>query len=285
MTAAARNVVVGEAVDEYRRLLYVALTRAADRLIICGSVGVRRRPDGCWYDLDLRCADAALRRGAGGRRRRHGAALSQESRERPRRCRLILLRNRRRLATFRTGCAAMRRVEEPPPAPLSPSQAYDEPAPRPRIESAARKAALERGLAMHRLLQSLPAIVPERRAEAARRYLARKKELTVEDRDDLARKALLVTEDRRFHGAVPSGSKAEVPIVGRVVHGGGVAAGGWHHRPPGGHRGRDPHRRLQDQPRSAAKARRRAERPMWRSSRSIARCSRSSTLVRPSAPP
>ncbi len=49
--AAARTTTVNDAVDEYRRLLYVAMTRAADRLIICGSVGENRRPAGCWYDL------------------------------------------------------------------------------------------------------------------------------------------------------------------------------------------------------------------------------------------
>ena len=42
----------GDAEDEYRRLLYVAMTRAADRLVICGSDGKNKRPDGCWYNLD-----------------------------------------------------------------------------------------------------------------------------------------------------------------------------------------------------------------------------------------
>ncbi len=37
--------------DEYRRLLYVAMTRAADRLIVCGAEGRSKRPEGCWYDL------------------------------------------------------------------------------------------------------------------------------------------------------------------------------------------------------------------------------------------
>ena len=37
--------------DEYRRLLYVAMTRAAERLIVCGTEGERTRPKGCWYDL------------------------------------------------------------------------------------------------------------------------------------------------------------------------------------------------------------------------------------------
>ena len=42
---------MAEAEDEYRRLLYVAMTRAADRLIVCGADGERQRPTGCWYNL------------------------------------------------------------------------------------------------------------------------------------------------------------------------------------------------------------------------------------------
>ncbi len=42
---------LSEAEHEYRRLLYVAMTRAADLLIICGAEGQRKRPKGCWYDL------------------------------------------------------------------------------------------------------------------------------------------------------------------------------------------------------------------------------------------
>src|SRR5262249_14757616 len=49
--AEARAAALGAAEDEYRRLLYVAMTRAADRLIVCGSVGQRQPPAGCWYDL------------------------------------------------------------------------------------------------------------------------------------------------------------------------------------------------------------------------------------------
>jgi len=40
-----------DARDEYRRLLYVAMTRAAERLVICGTQGVNKIPDGCWYQL------------------------------------------------------------------------------------------------------------------------------------------------------------------------------------------------------------------------------------------
>ena len=51
VVAASRALALAEAEHEYRRLLYVAMTRAADRLIICGADGERTRPKGCWYDL------------------------------------------------------------------------------------------------------------------------------------------------------------------------------------------------------------------------------------------
>ena len=49
--SAARERMRREAEDEYRRLLYVAMTRAIDRLIVCGAEGERKRPDGCWWNL------------------------------------------------------------------------------------------------------------------------------------------------------------------------------------------------------------------------------------------
>ena len=38
---------------EHRRLLYVAMTRAAQRLIVAGHETSKRRPADCWYDLIL----------------------------------------------------------------------------------------------------------------------------------------------------------------------------------------------------------------------------------------
>ena len=50
VTAAARSNAILER-NEYRRLLYVAMTRAADRLVVCGSIGEMAAPPGCWYEL------------------------------------------------------------------------------------------------------------------------------------------------------------------------------------------------------------------------------------------
>jgi ATP-dependent helicase/nuclease subunit A len=220
-TAAARATAVGEAVDEYRRLLYVAMTRAADRLVICGSVGLIRRPPGCWYDLMVdtlkpHCSEEPADVGDG-----------------------MVLRYRETLAKPETlslfDLAPQQPTKPKAPewlmrpvasvgvalAPLSPSQLHDETTPIARRSGTARRQAMARGVVMHRLLQSLPAIHPDHRADAARRYLAGKsKDLTAEECEELARKAITLVSHPDFAAAFSPESKAEVPIVGRVLHGG-----------------------------------------------------------------
>jgi ATP-dependent helicase/nuclease subunit A len=49
--ADARALAQQAARDEHSRLLYVAMTRAAERLIVCGAQGKNKIPDGCWYRL------------------------------------------------------------------------------------------------------------------------------------------------------------------------------------------------------------------------------------------
>jgi ATP-dependent helicase/nuclease subunit A len=47
----AREAMLDEYEHEHRRLLYVAMTRAAERLIVCGCQGRHKVNDGCWYKL------------------------------------------------------------------------------------------------------------------------------------------------------------------------------------------------------------------------------------------
>src|SRR5207245_1108516 len=42
--ADARTAAVSATENEYRRLLYVAMTRAADRLVICGATSAAKKP-------------------------------------------------------------------------------------------------------------------------------------------------------------------------------------------------------------------------------------------------
>ena len=52
--------------EEHRRLLYVALTRARDRLVVCGFENRNGVKDGSWYALAKTAAESigvALKRG------------------------------------------------------------------------------------------------------------------------------------------------------------------------------------------------------------------------------
>ena len=72
--ADARARGIDEARDEYRRLLYVGMTRAAERLVVCGTKGVNKIRKAAGTS-SCSSAQAAIRRER--RRRRQGLALPQ----------------------------------------------------------------------------------------------------------------------------------------------------------------------------------------------------------------
>jgi ATP-dependent helicase/nuclease subunit A len=108
--------------------------------------------------------------------------------------------------------------------PLSPSRAYDEETAPVRANStgspAERKKAMARGVLMHRLLQSLPDIPRAARPEAALRHLARAAgDFGAEEQKSLLAQVWRVLEDARFSQLFSPGSRAEIPIVGRLKDG------------------------------------------------------------------
>jgi ATP-dependent helicase/nuclease subunit A len=72
-----------------------------------------------------------------------------------------------------------------------------------------------RGRMIHGLLERLPDVAPERRAEAARAWLERQG-VDAPDCEAFAREALKVIEDARFAAVFGPKSRAETPIVGMV---------------------------------------------------------------------
>jgi len=220
--AAARDAARSEAENEYRRLLYVAMTRAADRLIICGADGRTKRPERCWYDLvrgplqeflveEDDCGEKVLRfcktpTGAVAVTA-PAAALEKSARH-----------------EFPAWLRQQAPTETPRSAPLSPSSAFDEEILQiaPSAGSAAdRQKALERGRLVHRLMQALPDIPAERRTDAAERYLANAAtEFLPAERTAMARQVLAILDDENFAEIFASGSRAEVPIVGRIARAG-----------------------------------------------------------------
>ena len=78
---------------------------------------------------------------------------------------------------------------------------------------------MARGVLMHRLLQSLPDLASAARLEAGRRHLARNAGiLSAAEREAMLGEVLAVLEDPRFAGLFQPGSRAEVPIVGRLEY-------------------------------------------------------------------
>jgi len=113
---------------------------------------------------------------------------------------------------------------QPPPARLlSPSTSYDEIAmarAAVRGDRFGRDKARARGVLMHRLLQALPDIPQAARADAARRHLARTAAaFSAEECEAMLEQIRQVLDDARFAQLFLPGSRAEVPIVGRLANG------------------------------------------------------------------
>ena len=108
----------------------------------------------------------------------------------------------------------------PEPAALrtiTPSSLMDDDAARPAA-TGGMASALLRGSLVHRLLQALPEIPPARRTKAATDYLARAgAKLAAEERAEISAQVVRVLEDARFYELYGPGSRAEVPIVGRLI--------------------------------------------------------------------
>jgi ATP-dependent helicase/nuclease subunit A len=218
--AVARQQALDSASDEYRRLLYVAMTRAADRLIVCGADGRNKRPDGCWYDLIRSALESFLVEETDGEEkvfryrkapevaaeRGTVAAGDIEKAERP------------KLPSWlrESAPAEVRRDEA-----LSPSSVFDEEIGRVGFAAASiadRRKALQRGRIVHRLMQALPDIAPERRQAAADRYLASAAmDFSEAEQAAMATQMFAILGDPRFAEVFTPGSRPEVPIVGRIA--------------------------------------------------------------------
>ena len=149
----ARNAALEDARDEYRRLLYVGMTRAAERLIVCGTKGVNKSPEGCWHQLVLDALQPEsvetddVDVGKIWHFSKNTGAPAQELADKP---------------TSQIALPDWLRTAVKPAKPavwvLTPSDAGDTDAPHRLATGADRTSALLRGTLTHRLLQSLPDI-------------------------------------------------------------------------------------------------------------------------------
>jgi ATP-dependent helicase/nuclease subunit A len=206
--------------NEYRRLLYVAMTRAEDRLIVCGAEGKTKRPDGCWYDLLERFLKAQM-------------TEEDDNGEKVWRYRKAETGTAAPAIVSGENPAGLEKHEFPPwlkqPAPpaaprtvvLSPSSAFgegDEQGAPSAGTAADREKALQRGRIVHRLMQSLPDIPVEHRKAALERYLGNfATDFSAAEQADIARQVFAVLDEQTFADIFAPGGRAEVPIIGRIA--------------------------------------------------------------------
>jgi ATP-dependent helicase/nuclease subunit A len=206
------------------------MTRAEDRLIVCGYRGKRDPHPGIWHNL----VNAALAGAPESTVRRHPAADTDVIRHQVSGAGSV---------AAEPGSASAEKPSAPVfddlpclpegfgeelPRPLSPSGASlligetDEPELPATVASAldretAPSFAIERGLAMHRLLQTLPDLPESERKAAAHRYLARiGAGWRGEDRERAWASVASILGDAGFAPIFAPGSRAEVSIMGTL---------------------------------------------------------------------
>jgi ATP-dependent helicase/nuclease subunit A len=210
--------------EEHWRLLYVALTRAAERLVVAGVLPKRGLSENCWYEkvrLSMEALGAAWRddpRWQGVLEYR-GSVPASAVRPRARGAKVPLPQPL--IPDWATRAAP---PEARPPRPLAPSAlvADAEAAPPP---SESLRAAARRGILIHQLFERLPGVQPGERTAAALRWLERSAGVAdAAEREQIAGLVCSILDDPQFKPLFGPGSLAEAPIAatlpdGRVVAG------------------------------------------------------------------
>ncbi|HJV40767.1 double-strand break repair helicase AddA [Caulobacter sp.] len=219
-SAKARKLREDKESQEALRLLYVALTRARDRLILCGRIDARTKDDkvGGWYAA-VRAAFAHAEIAP------HVRTIGEDE--------AAFLRYGPDPAPapgveaeIRVPAAAPSwMIQAAPPEPAAaryaaPSRIEDNarvPAPSP-LARVAGLGRYRRGELVHKLLQILPDLLPDQRPNAARRLMAAERDLTDDQRQEMVAAAFGVLDDARFAAVFGPGSRAEVALAGTSAH-------------------------------------------------------------------
>ncbi|MBT4889042.1 MAG: double-strand break repair helicase AddA, partial [Rhodospirillales bacterium] len=208
--------------EEYRRLLYVAMTRARDRLYITGwerknpaKEAAHGRDEGSWYELvkpalegmdGLEIQDEILQFSTP---QRDAPVTGDEASIQ------ILPLPISEQPDWLRGAPP---IEPEPSLPLSPSKPTGE---EPTVSSPFEgedTSRYRRGSLIHRLLQSLPDLPAGERAQAARRWLEKTaSDLEVDILEDIATETLNIVQHSDFADIFGENSLPEVAIAGTIM--------------------------------------------------------------------
>lgn len=223
----ARKAAAERQMEEYRRLLYVALTRAEDRLYIAGYRGRNKAKEGCWYNLVEQSFPAAalpvrfemegapLADAEGNilyARRLHHPQTAPPARVAAESAAAAEHAARRPLPDWALRPPA---AEPAPPVPLAPSRpGEDEPAAKSPLgtDDSWR---FRRGVIVHQLLEILPQLPEDKRAAALSRWLSRPSlAMPLEEQAVFAAEVMGVLTHPDFADIFAPHARAEVPVVG-----------------------------------------------------------------------
>ncbi|WP_091736582.1 double-strand break repair helicase AddA [Phenylobacterium immobile] len=214
-TKAAREARAAREEAETFRLLYVALTRARDRLVLCGRINAKAKAEnikGWWGAI----RDALNHAGIEPRLRQVSGEAGAFARfgddplpmaaapTRP-------ARTDQAPAWTRTTADAESRGRFASPSVLDESLTARAASP---LATAGGIGRFRRGDLIHRLLQLLPDLPADARPAAAARLLAVEADLTEDQRMEMAQAALAVLSDPQFAEVFGPGSRAEVALAG-----------------------------------------------------------------------
>jgi ATP-dependent helicase/nuclease subunit A len=204
--------------EEYRRLFYVAMTRAEERLYIMGYHGTKQPEPDSWYFMAQRTLSELMQsvpslwdQTEDVLRFTDGAPLIESDDDH-------VATSAEPAAPAWLLSAAPR--EAPVIAPIRPSSALDAADMDPQSEEARafRAHALQAGRMTHELLQHLGGLPEVQRMGAAQRYIARRGMSLPEDlRARVLREVFDVLEEPTLAPLFSPGSRAEVSLGGDIV--------------------------------------------------------------------
>jgi ATP-dependent helicase/nuclease subunit A len=212
---------------EYNRLLYVAMTRASDRLYVCGWIGQKKEPEtNSWYPLIERALSEHFTEDGGVDGvtvRRMASAQETPVKDED-------AKSERKdvpplPAWALTKASPERATPRVAPSRLAPGVDaggqeidFDQPPLGPLALSASNRYA--RGRLVHALLQHLPEVRPENQEKAARAFVAvRGTDLSEDLKAEIVTECLAIVRHAAFAPLFQPGSLAEVPIVARIGDG------------------------------------------------------------------
>jgi ATP-dependent helicase/nuclease subunit A len=235
LTAEAREDAQRKRREESNRLLYVALTRAEDRLYVCGRLGARAASEKGWHErvaeafaqlpgalsapLDRWPAPPGIDTAEGWVGDHFHYHEPQRAAPEPAAAKASLPVEDSELPSWSTAFVA---AEPDPPQPLAPSRPSEpEPATLSPI-GADQGYRFKRGLLVHRLLELLPNVPAESWSTAAERFLTRRAHgLSAEQAAEIRAEVLRILADPELAALFGPDSRAEVPVVATLIDGQG----------------------------------------------------------------